>query len=156
MSRTYNIHTAETALGVCRRRGHRNCVDCCLKGLYRTCDGTSSSTVDKIRKPFDCLLKVDVQLFTQSTQLKFSVCFELPFSQKGTGTAFRSSEKEPERRSGAFRLHWSSVSGDPQWLSTTASIHSMVFPATKKFIFSFRVARGVAQDFFGSHPMPPR
>ena len=28
--------------------------------------------------------------------------FELPFSQKGTGMAFRSSEKEPERSSGAF------------------------------------------------------
>jgi len=27
--------------------------------------------------------------------------FELPFSQKGNGTAFRSSEKEPERRSGS-------------------------------------------------------
>jgi len=34
--------------------------------------------------------------------------FELPFSQIGSGTASRSSEKEPERRSGAFRLHWSS------------------------------------------------
>ena len=64
-------------------------VDCCLKRLQRTWDCTSFSTVDKITKPFDCLLNVDVQLFTQSTQLSFSVCFELPFSQKGTGTPFR-------------------------------------------------------------------
>jgi len=35
--------------------------------------------------------------------------FELQFSQKGNGTAFRSSEKEPEQRSGAFGLHWSSA-----------------------------------------------
>jgi len=47
---------------------------------------------------------------------------------------------------------------DPQFLSTTASIHSMVFPATKNHIFIWGGLRGGTRVFWGgwSHPMPPR
>jgi len=42
------------------------------------------------------------------------------------------------------------ASGDPQWMAVDDSFYSFYgIPGNKKFIFSFGVAWGVAQDFFG-------
>jgi len=83
--------------------------------LEKAAQGVAHCEVSATRVVVDAALRRigfnNVSLVTRAPRMttaeRAGPSFELPFSQKGTRTAFRSSEKEPEQRSGAFRLHWS-------------------------------------------------